>query len=53
MDEESHEDREAQGGVDVICGVGDESFGEFVEGDGNGSLETDGHERVFSDMVVV
>ena len=53
MDEERHEDAEAEFGVCVVGGVGDEAFGEFVQGDGDGGLETDGKEGVGGDVMVV
>lgn len=53
MDEKRHEDAEAEFGVGVVGGVGDEAFGEFVQGDGDGGLEPDGEEGVGGDVVVV
>ena len=53
MDEEGEEDGEAEARVGVVGGVGDEAFGEFVEGYGDGGLEADGEEGVLGDVVVV
>lgn len=53
MDEEGEEDGEAEGGVGVVGCVGDEAFGDFVEGDGRAGLEADGEEDVGGDVVVV
>ena len=53
VDEEGHEDGEAEVRVCVVGGKGDETFGKFVEGDGDGGLETDGEEGVSGDMVVM
>ena len=53
MDEEGEEDGEAEAWVRVVGGVGDEAFGEFVEGYGDGGLEADGEEGVLGDVVVV
>ena len=53
VDEESHEDGEAERGVRVVGCVGYEAFGQLVQGDGDGGLEADGHEGVFGDVVVV
>jgi len=53
VDEERHEDAEAEFRVGVVGGVGDEAFGEFVQGDGDGGLETDGKEGIGWDVMVV
>lgn len=53
VDEEGDEDGDAEFGVGVIRGIGDEAFGEFVEGDGNGGLEANFHEGVRGDVMVV
>lgn len=53
MDEEGEEDGEAEGGVGVVGGVGDEAFWDFVEGDGGGGLQADGEEDVGWDVVMV
>lgn len=53
MDEEGHEDGEAEGWIGVIGRVGDEALGDFVEGDGDGGLEADGEEGVLWDVVMV
>jgi hypothetical protein len=53
VDEESEEDGEAEGGIGVVSCVGDEAFGNFVEGNGGGGLEADGEEDVGWDVVVV
>lgn len=53
MDEEGEKDGEAQGGVSVVGCVGDEAFGDFVEGDGDAGLEANGEEGVGGDVVVV
>lgn len=53
MDEEGHEDVEAELGVGVVCGVGDEAFGELMESDGDGGLKADGEEGVGGNMMVV
>lgn len=37
----------------MVGGVGDETFGEFVQGYREGGLEADGEEGVGGDMVVV
>ena len=38
MDKQREEDGEAEGGVRVVGGVGDEALGDFVERDGGGGL---------------
>lgn len=38
MNEESYEDIEVELWVGMIGGIGDEIFGKFVEGDGDGCL---------------
>lgn len=53
MDKKREEDAEAEGGVGVVRGVGDEAFWDFVQGDGGAGLETDGEEDVGWDVVVV
>ena len=53
VDEEGEEDGEAECGVGVIGGVGDEAFGNFVEGDSAAGLEADGEEDVGRDVVVM
>jgi len=53
VDEEGEEDGEAEGGVGVVGGVGDEAFGDFVQGDCCACLETEGKEGVCWDVVVV
>lgn len=53
MDEESHEDSEAEFRIGVVGGEGDEPFGQFVKGDSDGGLEADGKEGVGGDVVVV
>jgi len=53
VDEEGEEDGEAEGGVGVIGGVGDEAFGNLVEGDGCACLEAERKEGVCWDVVVV
>ena len=37
----------------MVCGVGDEAFWDFVQGDGGGGLQADGEEDVCGDVVVV
>lgn len=53
MDEEGEEDGEAERGVGVVGCVGDEAFGDFVQGDGGAGLQADGEEDVGWDVVVV
>ena len=53
MDEEGEEDGEAEAWVRVVGGVGDEAFGEFVQGYGDGGLEADGEEGILGDVVVM
>ena len=53
MDEEGEEDGDAEGGVGVVGRVGDEAFGEFMQGDSDAGLEADGEEGVGGDVVVV
>lgn len=53
MDEESEEDGDTEAGVSVVGSVCDEAFWNFVEGDGDASLEADGEEGVGGDVVVV
>jgi len=53
VDKEGEEDGDAEFGVGVVGGVGDEPFGEFVQGYGDGGLEADGEEGVLGDVVVV
>ena len=53
VDEEGHEDGEAEVGVCMVGGEGDEAFGEFVQGDGDGGLETNAEEGVCGDMMMV
>jgi len=53
VDEEGEEDGEAEGGVGVVGGVGDEAFGNFVQGDCCACLEAEGEEGVGWDVVVV
>lgn len=53
MDEECHEDAEAEGRVGVVGGVGDEAFGEFVEGNGDGSLKANREKGIGRYVVMV
>lgn len=53
MDEQSHEDIESQGRVGVVCCVGDEALGEFMQGNGNGGLQPYGEEGIGRDVVVM
>lgn len=53
MDEEGHEDGEAEFWVCMVSGVSDETFGEFVEGNGGGGLEADGEEGIGRDVMMV
>lgn len=53
MDEEGKEDGETERGVCVVCGVGDEAFWDFVQGDCGAGLEADGEEDVGRDVVVM
>ena len=53
MDEEGQENGEAEAGVGVVSRIGDETFGDFMEGDGDASLQADGEESISGDVVVV
>lgn len=53
VDEDGHEEAEAEGGAGVVGGVGDEALGELVQGDGDGRLEPEGEEGVGGDVMVV
>lgn len=53
VDEEGEEDGETQGGVDVVCGIRNEAFGDLMQRDGNHGLQTNAVEDVGRDVVVV
>lgn len=53
MYEKSHEDSEAEFGVGMVGGEGDEAFRQLVQCDGNGGLEADGKESVGVNVVMV
>jgi len=53
VDEEGEEDGEAELGIGVVGGVGDEAFGELVQGDGDGGLQADGEEGVCGYVMVM
>jgi len=53
VDEEGEEDGEAEGGVGVVGGVGDEAFGDLVQGDCRACLKAKREECVRWDVVVV
>lgn len=51
--EESHEDGEAQAGIGVVGGIGDEALGKLVQGDGDGGLQANAHEGILGNVMVV
>lgn len=53
MDEQGHEDVEAQGRVGMVRCVRDEAFGEFMQRYGDGCLQSDREEGVGRDVVVM
>lgn len=53
MDEQRQKDRKAKLGVRVVGGIGDEAFGQFVQGDGDGGLQADGEEGIGRDVVMM
>lgn len=53
VDEQSHEDVESQGRVGMICCVSDEAFGELMQSNGNGCLQSYREECVGGNVVMV
>lgn len=53
VDKQGHEDIESKGRVGVVCCVGDEAFGEFMQSNGNGCLQPYREESIGRDVVMM